>query len=81
MRLQQQILLAAALSLGICAPAHAYVDPNAGGLLFQLLTPLVALTIAGLAFARRQLFRLWDVLLEGIKASAARLARALSARR
>ena len=81
MRLQKEILLATALSIGICAPAYAYVDPNAGGLLFQLLTPIVALATAGLAFARRQLFRLWDMLLEGIKAGAARLARALSARR
>jgi hypothetical protein len=81
MRLQKQVLLATVLSIGLCAPGHAYVDPNAGGLLFQLLAPIVALAAAGLAFARRQLFRLWDMLLERITASAARLARALGARR
>jgi hypothetical protein len=41
------------------ATAHAYVDPNAGGLLFQLLTPLLALSAATVAFARRQLARSW----------------------
>lgn len=81
MRLRKKMLWATALGIGICAPAYAYVDPNAGGLLFQLLTPIVALATAGLTFARRQLLHLWYMLLGGIKASAARLARALSARR
>jgi cytochrome bd-type quinol oxidase subunit 2 len=44
------------------APAYAYADPNAGGLLFQLLTPFLALAAAGLAFARRQLGRAWQLL-------------------
>jgi hypothetical protein len=37
--------------------AFAYVDPNASGMLFQLLTPLLALAAAGFAFARRQIAR------------------------
>jgi hypothetical protein len=81
MRLRRQMLLAAAVSIGLCVPAYAYVDPNAGGLLFQLLTPIVALATAGLTFARRQLLHLWDLLLEGIKTAAARLLRSLSVRR
>jgi len=37
------------------SPAYAYIDPNAGGPLFQLLTPILALGAAGIAFARRHL--------------------------
>jgi hypothetical protein len=76
MRLPAKMCLATAIGVGICMPAHAYVDPNAGGLLFQLLAPIVALVTAGLTFARRQLIRLWDLLLERIKALAARFFRA-----
>lgn len=43
--------------------AHAYIDPNAGGMLFQLLMPLFA-TIAGawLLFRKwlaAQIMRMW----------------------
>ena len=34
--------------------AFAYIDPNAGGLLFQLLTPIAALGAVALSFFRRQ---------------------------
>jgi hypothetical protein len=44
------------------APAYAYSDPNAGGLIFQLVTPFLALAAAAVAFARRQLGRAWHVL-------------------
>jgi hypothetical protein len=41
-------LLAAALALGLAhPPAYAYIDPNLGGWLYQLLFPLL-LAIAGL---------------------------------
>ncbi len=43
--------------------AHAYIDPNAGGLLFQLLAPLFAAIVGGWLFLRRwlayQARRLW----------------------
>lgn len=68
-----KICLAIALGLGTTLPAQAYVDPNAGGLLFQLLTPIVALTVAGLTFARRRLLRLWESAVLAAKALAARL--------
>ena len=46
------------------APAFAYIDPNAGGLLFQLLAPVFAALIGGWLFLRRWLTaalrRLWD---------------------
>lgn len=43
--------------------AHAYIDPNTGGLLFQLLAPLFAAIVGGWLFLRRwlayQVRRLW----------------------
>ncbi|MDM4767534.1 hypothetical protein [Pelomonas sp. SE-A7] len=33
--------------------AHAYIDPNAGGLLFQLLAPLFAAVVGAWLFLRR----------------------------
>jgi hypothetical protein len=57
------------------APVYAYSDPNAGGLIFQLLTPFLALAAAGLAFARRQLGRAWHFLLSTVRNRIARLVR------
>lgn len=37
------------------APAFAYIDPNAGGMLFQLLAPLFAAVVGGWLFLRRWL--------------------------
>jgi hypothetical protein len=34
--------------------AHAYVDPNAQGLLVQMLTPLLIIATAGATFLRKQ---------------------------
>jgi hypothetical protein len=60
------------LIAGMCAwllatPAHAYIDPNAGGVLFQLLAPLFAALVGGWIFLRRwiaaSLRRLWQRLL------------------
>lgn len=49
--------------LGAAAPAHAYIDPNAGGMIFQLLAPLFAMVVGGWLFLRRwisaQCRRLW----------------------
>lgn len=73
MRLLTRIGLATAIGIGLSLPARAYVDPNAGGLAFQLLTPLVALGAAGLAFARRQLGRIWGFLRGELRALSARL--------
>jgi hypothetical protein len=35
--------------------ANAYIDPNSGGLLFQVLTPIMAVIGATFAFAGRQI--------------------------
>jgi hypothetical protein len=55
------------LALAVCLlgvvflaiPAHAYVDPNAAGLLSQVLTPLLIAAGASLTFFRK---RVGDVL-------------------
>ena len=43
--------------------AWAYIDPNAGGMLFQLLAPLFAAAVGGWLFLRRwiseQVRRMW----------------------
>ena len=33
--------------------AHAYIDPNAGGMLFQLLAPVFAAAVGAWLFLRR----------------------------
>ena len=60
------------------APAYAYSDPNAGGLIFQLLTPFLALAAAGIAFARRQLGRAWRFVLSAVRKRIDKLVRAPS---
>jgi len=45
--------LLALLSMLLPAPAWAYIDPNAGGMLFQLLAPLFAAVVGGWLFLRK----------------------------
>ena len=56
-------LLFVALLLVLPGTAFAYIDPNAGGMLFQLLAPVFAAIVGGWLFLRRwiaaQLRRLW----------------------
>lgn len=51
------------LCLAAIGPAQAYIDPNAGGVLFQLLAPLFAAAVGAWVVARRwiveQCRRLW----------------------
>lgn len=51
------------LALLLPGNAYAYIDPNAGGMLFQLLAPLFAAIVGGWLFLRRwlsyQVRRLW----------------------
>jgi hypothetical protein len=57
------LLLAFSLMLVLPGSAWAYIDPNAGGMLFQLLAPLFAAVVGGWLFLRRwiseQVRRLW----------------------
>lgn len=56
-------VLIVALLLVLPGSAWAYIDPNAGGMLFQLLAPLFAAVVGGWLFLRRwiseQVRRLW----------------------
>lgn len=55
--------IALAAVLAFTTPAFAYIDPNAGGMLFQLLAPLFAAVVGAWLFLRRWitdlLRRLW----------------------
>lgn len=58
------IPLFAALCMLLLSPsAHAYIDPNAGGLLFQLLAPIFAAAVGAWLFLRQWITatvrRLW----------------------
>jgi hypothetical protein len=55
MRVPGAIVVVIVAALFAASPAYAYIDPNAGGPLFQLLTPILALGAAGVAFAWRHL--------------------------
>lgn len=39
----------------VATPAYAYVDPNAAGLISQIITPLLIAAAAGLTFLRKQI--------------------------
>lgn len=43
-------------------PALAYIDPNTGGFLFQLLAPLVAIAISAWMFFSNQVKAIWRLL-------------------
>ena len=44
-----------AILLLMHVPAYAYIDPNAAGLLSQILTPLLVAAAAGVTFFRKRL--------------------------
>lgn len=45
----------ALLLLSLTTPAYAYTDPNAVGLASQIITPLLIMLSAALAFLRKQI--------------------------
>ena len=61
-----QLCLAAAIVLALTVPAIAYIDPNAGGLVFQILMPLFSAVWGIYLLLRRWLSRkireLWRTL-------------------
>jgi hypothetical protein len=48
------------LILAPIRPAHAYIDPNVAGPLYQLLLPVLVAIGSGIAMVRRYLRHLWD---------------------
>lgn len=63
MSVLSRFVLLLAIFLVCTGPAHAYIDPNAGGLLFQLLAPVFAALVGAWLFLRRWIAehcrRLW----------------------
>lgn len=54
------------MALGIVLvspPAFAYIDPNTGGFLFQLLAPLIAIAMSIWMFFSRQVNSAWRSLM------------------
>ncbi len=48
-----------AVTILIVTPAYAYIDPNAAGLLSQIITPLLVAAAAGFTFFRKQVANLF----------------------
>lgn len=54
-------ILACCLTVVLFArPAYAYIDPNAAGLVSQILTPVLVFAAAGLTFFRKRLADLFS---------------------
>lgn len=58
------VLLAGLL---ISPSAYAYLDPNAGGLIFQILTPILAVATAAMTFAGRRIYSGMSSALRAVK--------------
>ncbi len=61
-------VLLAVLILAPLRPAHAYVDPNSVGPLYQFLFPLFIAIASALAALRRQVARLWTRVVDTVVA-------------
>ena len=60
------LMLLALLLLAPLRPAHAYVDPNSVGSLYQFLFPLFIAIASAFAALRRQLARLWNRMIDTV---------------
>jgi hypothetical protein len=54
-----RLALATALAL-IALDSNAYIDPNAGGLLYQILLPVIVAVVAGWRYLRQMARLLWQ---------------------
>ena len=50
-----RILLVLAMMTALADPAWAYVDPNAGGLIFQIAMPILSLGVAAVTVLRKRI--------------------------
>lgn len=60
------MLLAAALALAPWREAHAYIDPNSAGPLYQFLFPFLIAAASALAALRRYIARLFSRLVQAV---------------
>jgi hypothetical protein len=54
------LLLAAVVAVAPLESAHAYIDPNAAGPLYQFLFPLIIAATSVIAGLRRRIARFWN---------------------
>ena len=54
------------LVIGAPRPAHAYIDPNTVGPLYQLLLPMLIAIGSGIAMVRRYIREFWGRSIAGI---------------
>jgi hypothetical protein len=54
------------LTVAPVRPAHAYIDPNSAGPLYQLLFPLLIAIGSALAMLRRTIARAWNRLTSAV---------------
>ncbi len=67
MRVSGLGLLSTSFLFVSCLPALAYIDPNGGGLIFQLLTPFFALCATAFVVLRQRLAALRDAILRKLR--------------
>jgi hypothetical protein len=75
MRPPKIITIIVLAGLVVTTPAYAYIDPNSGGLIFQILTPILALATAGIAFTGRTIRRGCGTLYRALKNRLGRIVR------
>jgi amino acid permease len=68
-RLPIGVVVFVLLFLCIATPAYAYIDPNAAGLISQILTPVIVAVGAGLTFFRKQLGALYSTVVRRLRRS------------
>jgi Na+/H+ antiporter NhaB len=56
--------------MAMAAPMYAYIDPNASGLISQIVTPLLVVAAAAITFLRRRLGLVFSALAARIRRSA-----------
>lgn len=59
--LRPQLRVVAALTLVLATfDCNAYIDPNAGGLLYQILLPVIVAVVAGWRYLKMALLAVWQ---------------------
>jgi hypothetical protein len=59
-------LCVALVALAPWRPAHAYIDPNSAGPLYQFLFPFLIAAASALTALRRYIARLWHRLVQAV---------------
>ena len=60
------LLFATLITIAPLRPAHAYIDPNSAGAVYQFLFPLLIAAASALTALRRHIARLWNRLIDTV---------------